>query len=289
MTIMNTISFKTALNFFFIVLLLQNCQSDKLVAEPYSFFVAGHTYGSPMAKNKGLHPAFTDKFAELQQQENLKFGVLTGDIVRYSNEKTWEITWKELKLLNTKIHIAGGNHDVYNKALFKKYVPESYYAFQQSGDLFIVLNPNIDHWNISGKQLEFLKNELKKAENYRHVFVFCHQLIWWQSDEKWGVCQPNSFENMSENLNFQSEVLPLFENVKNQVLLIAGDVGAVPNSSAICYLKKGNVSLVASGMGIDEKDNFLLIDVDKYGEITIELIGLRGKALGRLEDYLKEI
>jgi hypothetical protein len=289
MTNLNIISFQTTLKLLLILLLFQSCQSDKAATKSYSFFVAGHTYGNPMAKNKGLYPAFTDKFSELQQHENLKFGVLTGDIVRSSNEKSWETVWKELNPLNIKIHIAAGNHDIKNKQLFKKYVHESYYAFQQSGDLFIVLNPNIDQWNIAGKQLDFLKNELSKAENYRHIFVFCHQLIWWQSDKKWGTCQPNSFENMSENLNFQSEVLPLFENVKNQVLLIAGDVGAVPNSSAICYLKKENVSFIASGMGVGKKDNFLLIDVDKNGEIAIELIGLRGENLGDLEDYLNEI
>ncbi|MFT4759572.1 MAG: calcineurin-like phosphoesterase family protein [Paraglaciecola sp.] len=289
MTNMNTISFKYLLNLFVLSLLLQSCESNNQEENSYSFFVAGHTYGNPNAKNLGLYPPFVAKFDGLNQQDKLQLGILTGDIVRAANEKSWIAVWEELRNLNAKIHIAGGNHDVSNKQLFKKYVPESYYAFQQNEDLFLILDPNIDHWNISEEQLIFFKEQILNAHKYRHIFMFAHQLIWWQEDAKWATCQPNSFQNKSDTLNFQSEILPLLESVENQVFLFAGDVGAVPNSPAICYLKKGNVSMIASGMGVDAKDNFLLVKVGKNEEIEIELVGLKNKDIGRLEDYLKEI
>jgi hypothetical protein len=47
--------------------------------------------------------------------------------------------------------------------------------------------------------------------------------------------------------------------------------------------------MIASGMGVDAKDNFLLVKVGKNEEIEIELVGLKNKDIGRLEDYLKEI
>lgn len=272
---------------------LQNCQPSDTPS--YAFFVAGHTYGSPVnAPSKyGLHPPFIAQFEQLNQQKKLKFGVLTGDVARHADPESWPAVWKDLEGLNAKIHIAAGNHDVINRQLFEQYFPESYYAFQENKDLFIILDPNLDHWNITGEQLIFLRKQLEEAAKYRHIFVFFHQLLWWQEGTDWGNCQPNSFQSKSDTLNFHSTILPLFKKLDNQVFLFAGDVGAVPQSSAICYLKKENISFIASGMGVDEKDNFLIIEIDGNGEINMELIGLKCQdsvnCLGNFEDYLKEM
>jgi len=63
----------------FLIIFLYSCRSTNEDA-PYSFFVAGHTYGSPAADNPGLHPPFIETFSWLNDQEEIKFGILTGDL-----------------------------------------------------------------------------------------------------------------------------------------------------------------------------------------------------------------
>lgn len=280
--------------YLFFLLVFTSCQKNTsipVVKPSYSFFVAGHAYGSPVnaPSNYGLHPPFIEKIGWLNEQEHLKFGVFTGDVVRLADTLAWTTVFEELADLTVPFHVAPGNHDVNNRTLFEAYFPESYYAFQQEEDLFIILDPNLDGWNISGDQLDFLQTTLTDAADYRHIFVFFHQLIWWTSTAPWNNCTPNSFQNKADSLNFHTTILPLFKDLDNQVLLFAGDVGAVPNSAAICYQKEEHISFIASGMGVQEEDNFLVVEVDETGAITYQLIGLKCQnsisCLGNLMDY----
>jgi hypothetical protein len=46
-------------------------------------------------------------------------------------------------------------------------------------DIFIILDANIDGWNISGEQLKFLKQSLPNEKDaINNIFIFSHQLIW---------------------------------------------------------------------------------------------------------------
>jgi 3',5'-cyclic AMP phosphodiesterase CpdA len=108
----------------------------------------------------------------LVNKKNVKFVFLTGDIVIKGSKKNWDEVDSALKKLklNKKVYFTVRNHDF---RLFKKRYGDTYYYFIKNGDLFIVLDPNIDHWNISGKQLDFLKEVLvKNADSVNNIFVF---------------------------------------------------------------------------------------------------------------------
>ena len=275
-----------------VVSIFTNCQKSD--TNTYSFFVAGHTYGSPLnaPSDYGLHPPFLKKFNWLNQLPDLQFGILTGDVVRRAEKKSWETVWSELDSLNTKIHIAPGNHDKPHKALYKEQVGASYYAFSHDRDLFLILDGNDDGWNISGDQLAFLKKELSRSSEYRYIFLFVHQLIWWKENTTWARCHPNSFQGKSDTLNFHKTILPVLQKTDNQIFIFAGDAGAVPNSPAICYFKDGHISFISSGMGVQSRDNFLLVRIDGKGDLEIEPIGLKCPSsvncLSKLEDYRQE-
>jgi hypothetical protein len=176
-----------------------------------------------------------------------------------------------------------------NRPLFEERYGITYYSFIYNQDLFIILDPNIDGWNISGPQLEFLKTTLNS--NYSdvdNIFVMFHQLLWWENNNIYSGFWPNSFSGRADTINFWSTVEPLFAQLPNKIVMCAGDVGAVSWSTDFMYDKFANISFVATGMGQSDGDNFVVISIDTDKKISYELICLETSELncfGELTDY----
>ena len=240
----------------------------------YSFFIAGHTYGQPGVDNEGLHPPFVEKFEYLKNRTEIKFGILLGDIVSSSPvAQDWEEVDADISSLGLPVYFAVGNHDMENRPLFESRYGSTYYYFIYEDDLFIVLDPNIDEWNISGEQLEFLENTVSSNyANVQNIFVFFHQLLWWKNDNIYKKVNPNSFSGRADTINFWSSIEPLFHQLPNQVIMFAGDVGAAYWSSDFMYDTYDNITLIASGMGEEDGDNFIVVNVDTARKIKYDLI-----------------
>lgn len=121
-----------------------------------------------------------------------------------------------------------------------------------------------------------------------NVFVFFHQLLWRTANNKYSGVVPNSTENMADSINFWSTVEPLFSGIPNNVVMFAGDLGAGYWSGDYMYDQYDNITLIASGMGDGEKDNFIIITVRAYKPLSYSLISLNCDSiycLGRLKDY----
>lgn len=260
-----------------VLLGFSSCKKDSETLpekESYSFFVAGHTYGSPGTDNKGLHPPFEDKFDYINKR-GIQLGILTGDIVNESTIKNWNEVDSVLKELEAKVHFAPGNHDVENRELYESRYGTTYYDFTYEDDLYIILDPNIDNWNILGVQLEYLKNLLEsKSELHQHVFVFFHQLLWWDNNNKYKNFRPNSVEGRADTINFWTEIEPLFRKLENNVIMFSGDLGAADWSDNFMYDHYDNITIVSSGMGGYDGDNFIIVNVEKNSLISFEIIPL---------------
>jgi hypothetical protein len=276
------------------LLLLSSCSKEEIPeipkkSEPYSFFIAGHTYGKPGIDNPGLHPPFEEKF-NLINSRMVDFGVLTGDIVNVSTTPNWDEVDSSLKDLNCEKYFAVGNHDITDRNLYESRYGKTFFKFFHEKDLFIVLDPNLDHWNISGDQLAFLKTEIDiEGPLARNVFVFFHQLLWWNKTNKYRNVRMNSTEDRADTINFWTDVEPLLSNLKKPVFMFAGDIGAASWSDDFMYDSFDNITFIASGMGEGIGDNFVFVDVDKTGMVSFELIALNGDdihALGKIEDYI---
>lgn len=252
------------------------------ISDPYSFFVAGHTYAW-----RGLNKGFVDKFGYIQDRPEIQFGIFTGDMVASNpTASNWDLVDRDVKNLGLTAFFSAGNHDIENRTLFEERYGDTYYSFFFEHDLFIVLDPNIDHWNISDEQLEFLVGVLKEyAIKSRHIFVFFHQLIWWEPDTKYAQVIPNSMAGRAESINFWTEVEPLFHDLSNKVYMFAGDVGAGEWSSDFMFDQYDNITLIASGMGEGVGDNFLIINVDSRENVGFDLICLNNQ----VSDCLREI
>lgn len=256
----------------------------------YSFFVAGHTYGGAGVNNDGLHPPMEAKFDFIKSDSLMEFGVLTGDIVISSTANNWDEVDEALLLLEMPVYFAAGNHDLTDRTLYESRYGSVYYSFEAHNDLFIVLDPTLDAWNISGDQLIFLQNTLnQKAAGVRNIYVFFHQVLWWGPTNIYKNVILNSVADRDPNMNFWTEVEPLFNALPNNVIMFAGDVGKSTTVDPYMYHQYDNITYIASGMGNGVTDNFVIVDVWSDRSVTYRLISLNTEdmnALGELEDYV---
>lgn len=269
-----------------------SCENNK--AKNYSFFIAGHTYGSPKdkGKTKGLYTNFKNKIPLLNEKKTLELGFLLGDVVW--KPSSWPEAIKDIQKINVPVHIARGNHDGPLKE-FEEQFGKSFKSILKNNDLFIVLDPNLDRWNISNDQLVFLMNAIRNNKNINHIFILTHQLIWW-TNNKYSKPFPNSIQGKAPKINYWSKIEPLLQDLEVPVYLFAGDVGAFSKEdrkanfpTEYFYHVDKNITYVATGMGGGVRDNFVIINVEKNGDVNFDLIHLNGddiNSLGILEDYV---
>lgn len=274
----------------FSFLLIPNFKLNAQNNIEYSFFVAGHTYGNTKNPNIGLFLPFKQKFDYIKSRVEIKFGVLTGDIVRPNpTEDNWNKVDADIDTLGLPVYFAVGNHDMENRKLYEERYGKTYYSFNYGNDLFVVLDPNIDNWNISSEQLSFFKNVLADQEQkIDHLFVFFHQILWWKENTLYTPYRPNSFAGKADSINYWTELEPIFSGYSNPVFIFAGDFGAAYWSADFMYDNYGNISMVASGMGEEIGDNFVIVNVLNNKNIDYDLICLNDEKLecfGELTDY----
>jgi len=265
-----------------------HAQNDSIL---YSFFVAGHTSGAAGVNNPGFYPAFKQKFDYIKSKDKIQFGILTGDIVSPNPvAQDWNEIDAEIDTLDLPIYFAVGNHDMENRQLYESRYGNTYYHFTMNDDLFIVLDPNISNWNISSNQLEYVENTLNdNKDSVNNIFLFFHQLLWVNDHNLFRTVIMNSDAGRAESINFWSELLPLFDNVKNPTVMFAGDLGAGSWSDDAMYYEFRNMTFIASGMGEGIGDNFVVANIWSNNEVTFDLIPLLpgdSVMLGQLTNHL---
>lgn len=238
-------------------------EQDSLV---YSFFAAGHVYGNPADHSLGIYPAFLEQISFFEKQEDLSFGVFTGDFVASPEREYIEAAMLDMQKFPVPIYIAPGNHD--RGDAFSEYFPE-YFTQEHGKDLFIYLAP--EQWRIKDEQLVFLKKELQKASSYDKVFIMVHELLWWSPENEYSGIQINWSGHYRDICNYWREVHPLLEELSNDVYLIAGDLGATEQATPYMFHQSDNITFVASGMGGGVADNFLIVDVMSNGDVDFRL------------------
>ena len=272
-----------------VILLCLLCNFAILAQNEYSFFVAGHTYGSPGVNNVGLHPPFKAKFDYINSRPKIKFGVLTGDIVSPNpTAQDWDEVDGDINAIGLPVYFAVGNHDMENRPLFESRYGDTYYHFLFQDDLFIVLDPNLDGWSILGEQLLYLQNTVKdNAPIVENIYLFFHQVLWKDGNDQYNYIVPNSSDGRIRPVNFWTEVEPLFSCLSNDVFMFAGDLGAGSWGTDVMYDSYKNIRLIGSGMGGPEGDNFIVVNVANDKAVTYNIICLTENVncLGELTDY----
>ena len=272
----------------FIIILAQfysvDAQNDTVV---YSFFSAGHTYGNPnAATHYGLHEPFVDFIPIINDYPKMELGFLTGDVVVSSTATYWDSAQIDIDKFDMPIYIAAGNHDMGQE--FVNRFGDYYYSFNYQNDLFIVLTPGLDFWNISGPQLEFLEAILESQHaQVNQIFIFLHELIWWSPTNEYQDIMINWEPHYPGSTNYDNVVKPLLLSYSNQITIYAGDLGCTNAVSPFMYDHFDNIRLIGSGMGGGVRDNIIITDV--YNDsVYYHLVAINGddqNALGEIYDY----
>ena len=279
---------------FLFLLTIISCKVEPIIPEPdplYSFFIAGHTYGHIDSNNVGLHPPFEAKFPMINNDPFLEMGFLTGDMVRFPTEQDWEEVDSAVSKINMPVHYVAGNHDMKDPELYEERYGKGYFHFTHNQDLFIVLNANIEEWLIDEEQLNYLKTVVsQEASSAENIYVLFHQLLWWSPTNEFSRLNVNNVITRPDTVNFWAEIEPIFNSLPNNVVMLAGDLGAHFGYfwPSYFYYAYDNITFVASGMGNFQSDNFIIVDVMPDKSIQYRLIALNGddiNALGKLEDY----
>ena len=277
---------KRILLYLFILALPGNLKAQNS-APVYSFFSAGHTYGPPLSYHYGLHYPFVDYFPEIESYPNIELGFLTGDVVYTGTAAYWDSAQTDINKLNMPVYIAAGNHDMGSEFISR--FGDYYFSFKHNNDLFIVLTPGLDSWNISGNQLEFLTNTLDSNHAIvNNIFIFMHELIWWGPDNEYKNVKINYEPYYPGSTNFDTVVKPLLLSYPNKITIYAGDLGATSSVSPFMYHSFDNITLIGSGMGGGIQDNIIVTEVYE-DSVYYNLVAINGdnpKSLGELTDFI---
>jgi len=269
-------------------LILSSCRKDPKIeiAYEYAFFVAGHTYGSPLVSPQhGLHYSFVNSIPFINNYKKMNFGVLTGDVVNQPTQQFWDSARAQINKLTIPIHIAAGNHD--RGTVFES-LYQPYYSYELQGDLFIILNTN--GWKIINEQKDFLEETIKtRAQFVNNIYIFTHELIWWTPTNIFKNIKVNYLPNYPGNTNYWEEIYPIFDTLNNNITFFAGDLGATDQVTPYMYYKEKNITYIANGMGNGGKDNIIIIEVDFDGNPHYKLYGINSSnpyIIENLESYI---
>lgn len=101
-----------------------------------------------------------------------------GSLDRYTYEKQYQEFVSLIEEIKLPFFVALGNHDSRSKEgikLYQKYFsPETYFSFKINDALFIVLDTETQPGKVNKKQLQWLKETLKKSK-CSNIFVFLHR------------------------------------------------------------------------------------------------------------------
>ena len=251
-----------------------------------NFIAGGHAYGSHSGTNEGLYPKFQNA---LQTVSAIDYLVLVGDIVRVSNEAAWDSVANQLAPFAFEKLFVLGNHDNsdYARTLFIGTYGNTFYAVNESTFTFIILDCQKPWGTIPQEQLTFIKQQIDARPAIGLVFVFFHELLWTQGKDEYSHVAHNFGTYDGQFItNFWGELYPLLSGYSaKKFYIIAGDVAGTTGAIPAFYEEVGNVTLIATGMGQIQDENYLKVSVCNT-TVNFSLVALNdSNSLQPLEYY----
>ncbi len=264
----------------------------------YVFFAGGHLYGYP-STSIFVAPSLLSSINEINKNKP-HFFVSLGDNYRNADSLTISVFKQTFaEKLNCPFFITVGNHDVSKRAVFNSFFGNNtWYSFYYSNDIFIFLDSEIDDGKIVAEQLNFLKTKTKEIidnNTIKNVFIFCHKLIWTIQDTTFKIVYENTNDvnGYKYNDNFLKEVFPLIQKMalNHNVYFMSGDIGVELKNKRYGFplfyhkVKNTNITYIANGIGDNNKDLILKIDVDIQGNVKINTFALTPYEWKNIENY----
>lgn len=264
-------------------------------SQGYSFFAAGHLYGSPDNRDSVMPASSILANLERINGSGAKFFVSLGDNVRSLTPRQ-SLNFKRyfVDRLNIPMFNAVGNHDMSPRTRYESDYGKTYFHFFYQTELYIVLDTELDVARISGEQLRYFQDVVNQAtlnKDLKRVFIFSHKLLW--------AVDP-AYQVVYEHLNpspgyptansFNEELGPLVRRLAKsvEVFWISGDIGCAW-SLPLFYERQRDlgVTFVAVGIGETQQDAMIQVFVPKEGDLPVEItpIPLAGASFEEIEHY----
>jgi len=147
-------------------------QQEKITAispQPDSFSFA--VFGD----NKNSITTFNGLIDQVNQ-DDVQFSVETGDLIdnMFDGQSEYRTYVKQIKRLQKPLFVIPGNHATEGSSCaYNRLFGRLYYSFSFGNAYFIALNGSHED-GLGPQQYDWLVKELKKAQSYRHRFVFMH-------------------------------------------------------------------------------------------------------------------
>jgi len=153
---------------------------------------------------------------EKVNQEDVIFAIDVGDLVYDGEKEKYRFFINQIKKLNKPLLTVIGNHELKRegRANYYELFGKFYYSFVVGNSYFIILDDanarNLDPW-----QMDWLKDELQKSQNYRYRFVFMHVPLY---DPRKGELEVG---HSLKDLAFANELNNLFDENDITMLFVA--------------------------------------------------------------------
>ena len=255
----------------------------------FRILVTGHIYGSPTSRQTNPAKTLLNALPAINALSPDLF-VSLGDTVFQPSEQTFtELRNNFFYEVDAPVLNAPGNHDfMAGRDLYDAYFGQSFSYFQQDRLMVIMLDTEVAHCHIVGKQKEMLEAAISQAlsdESVQYIFVFMHRLLYLEPELSLQE-YPNGFCDFGSNYAELREEIFLPAAAEKPVYLFAGDVGAFGGNFSPFYMQDGDSQLytLAAGLGDSPLDVIIQIDIYK-DELFFDLIPLGDKEFAPLEAY----
>ena len=250
----------------------------------YSFWVTGHVYGSP--QNNSGYPAstFLGNIATINGGSE-SFIVSTGDLFKNAAIDIPLYEGSLFKMLSKPFFNAVGEHDV-SGIDYEHHFGRTYYSFTYHGDLFVVLDAEVEQGNIRGEQLRWFSSQVQSVDPGNAVFIFTHRPIWAEGHPLLN----NVFSinhRLAANSNYSADILPIL-NVQqrtNPIYWFSGALGWNAPASFFYHKEKNTrIHYIQTAIRDLPRDAMLRTNVTS-GHVEFETMSLTARESSPLEDY----
>ncbi|NOZ68390.1 MAG: metallophosphoesterase [Deferribacteres bacterium] len=116
-----------------------------------------------------------DNLIRLLNSDDILFSVDIGDLVQDGEREKFRFFINQIRKSKKPLLTVIGNHELREdgRGAYYNFFGRFYYSFAV-GDAYFIILDDADEYNLDPWQEEWLKEELKKALEYRYRFVFMH-------------------------------------------------------------------------------------------------------------------
>ncbi|MBL7157417.1 MAG: metallophosphoesterase [Candidatus Omnitrophica bacterium] len=205
--------------------------------DPYFSFIVVSDTGS------GIFPAEAATLkliSQMNREDRFKkipidFVINIGDVTFRGKESHYRNYLKIKEMVKFPVIDAIGNHDddfdngPKGLELFNKYCGAEEFSFMDRNSYFIVLDDK--DGDFKNRQFEWLENELIKAQNYKHTFIFMHKPPFNPYQQAWYRVETNPWSHRFLKLCDKYNVRVVFSGHEN--------VSRVAKFGSVTYIVSG--------------------------------------------------